>query len=99
MMFKSEVLPAPFGPMIEMSSPPRTDRLTPATARTPPKCLETSETTSVSSAPRPDWLTASNLRLVAFPDPDCMAMPLAYGSHDEDAAAQMQSFPRSCGIC
>ncbi len=38
-MLSSEVLPAPFGPMIETISPLPTAIVTSSTARTPPKCL------------------------------------------------------------
>ena len=49
MMLRSEVLPAPFGPMIEVSPPRRTSSEMSSTARTPPKCLDTPETASSGS--------------------------------------------------
>src|SRR5580704_12926409 len=48
-MLRSEVLPAPFGPMTEISSPVRTESVTASTARTPPKCFDTPEMTSCAS--------------------------------------------------
>src|SRR5262245_12792784 len=48
-MLRSEVLPAPFGPMTERISPWRTSRLTSSTAVTPPNCLATPATRSCSS--------------------------------------------------
>src|SRR3990170_6860997 len=45
-MLSSVVLPAPFGPITDSSSPRRTSRLTRLTAWTPPKCLETSPISS-----------------------------------------------------
>ena len=41
-MFRSVVLPAPFGPMMDRISPLRTSMLTRVTAWTPPKALDTS---------------------------------------------------------
>src|SRR5205085_2196026 len=49
-MLRSEVLPAPFGPMTEISSPERTESVTASTARTPPKCFDTPEMASCASA-------------------------------------------------
>src|SRR5271165_350485 len=48
-MLRSEVFPAPFGPMTEINSPERTESVTVSTARTPPKCFETPVTTSCAS--------------------------------------------------
>src|SRR2546430_2722447 len=47
--FKSELLPAPLGPMIAQISPRRTSRLTPERAVTPPKESVTSSTFSRTS--------------------------------------------------
>jgi hypothetical protein len=47
MQFTIEVLPAPFGPMIENSSPSWTAKLTSVSARTPPKRSETPRTSKV----------------------------------------------------
>src|SRR6266508_721889 len=49
MTFKSELLPAPLGPMIARSSPDRTSRPTPESAATPPKERETSSTSRRTS--------------------------------------------------
>src|SRR5690348_13778674 len=57
-----EVLPAPFGPMIENSSPSLTAKLTSLSARTPPK---RSETLSASNA------CATRSRRAAIPDRHC----------------------------
>src|SRR5215472_14653835 len=93
-MLRSEVLPAPFGPMTETSPPRRTDSETVSTARTPPKCFETSEMTSCS-APE---TTAGAVRLPdtlppAFPHPSDFGrlMPYPYGRHDAEACGRMQS--------
>src|SRR5215469_10507198 len=48
-MLRSEVLPAPFGPMTEISSPGATVSVTASTARTPPKCFDTAEIASWAS--------------------------------------------------
>jgi hypothetical protein len=42
MQFSIDVLPAPFGPMIENSSPGWTEKLTSLSARTPPNTSDTS---------------------------------------------------------
>src|SRR5215468_5865581 len=46
MMLSSEVLPAPFGPIMARISPLRISNETPATALTPPKASDTSSTAS-----------------------------------------------------
>ena len=56
MQSKRVVLPAPLWPMRPRISPSRSSRLTPSTARMPPKCFATSRhsrITSAPSAPRP----------------------------------------------
>jgi len=53
MQLSSEVLPAPFGPMIENSSPLSTVKPTSLSARRPPKRNEISRT-SRSVSPKPD---------------------------------------------
>src|SRR5271168_824277 len=93
MMLSSEVLPAPFGPIIEVSPPRRTDSEISSTARTPPKCFETPETASSISppagAPRP--LTLPDTMPSAFPRlPAASSMPSDYGQHDADAEPRMQ---------
>src|SRR5882672_3006903 len=49
MQLTIEVLPAPFGPMMENSSPSLTAKLTSVSARTPPKRNETPRTSNVWS--------------------------------------------------
>src|SRR5713226_6359307 len=51
MRLKSVVLPAPFGPMIAVTWPAATDRLTPPTASKPPNDLRRSRTSSTASPP------------------------------------------------
>ena len=48
-MFNSEVLPAPFGPMIEAIAPRWTAIETSSTARTPPNRFDTMRTSSSTS--------------------------------------------------
>ena len=48
-MFRSEVLPAPFGPIIEAIAPRRTAIETSSTARTPPNRFDTMRTSSSRS--------------------------------------------------
>jgi hypothetical protein len=47
MQLTIEVLPAPFGPMIENNSPSFTPKLTSVSARTPPKRSDTPRTSNV----------------------------------------------------
>src|SRR5215213_2588344 len=49
MQLMIEVLPAPFGPMIENSSPSFTPKLTSVSARTPPKRSDTARTSKACS--------------------------------------------------
>src|SRR5579862_6387033 len=49
MQLTIEVLPAPFGPMMENSSPDWTEKLTSVSARTPPKRSDTPRTSNVLS--------------------------------------------------
>src|SRR3954447_25885827 len=65
-MLRSEVLPAPFGPMTEISSPVRTESVTASTARTPPKCFDTPEMTSCVS---PEETSPPFTSPPAFPRP------------------------------
>ena len=51
MQFMIDVLPAPFGPMIENSSPCRTAKLTAASTSTPPRRKETPCTSSACCKP------------------------------------------------
>src|SRR6516165_1599216 len=79
-MFSSEVLPAPFGPMIDISSPRRTDSDRLSTARTPPKCFDTSAMAScVAPAAALAPFKLSDTRPPAFPHPPALsahAVPL-----------------------
>src|SRR6516164_499207 len=69
-MLRSEVLPAPLGPITEISSPERTDRVTPSTARTPPKCFDTPEMVScVSFEEMLPPFTSPDTMPPAFPRP------------------------------
>src|SRR5256885_6862928 len=49
MQLTIEVLPAPFGPMIENSSPSLTPKLTSVSARTPPKRSDTPRTSKAQA--------------------------------------------------
>src|SRR5579862_1697511 len=95
-MLSSEVLPAPFGPMIEVRLPRRTASETSSTARTPPKCLETPETVSSMSpsATTGELLDALDTARISSPLAN-PTMPSNYGRHDEDAKPEMQSLPRT----
>src|SRR3569623_3759405 len=54
MQLTIEVLPAPFGPMIENSSPSPIEKLTSVSARTPPKRKETPRTSRLlATKPNP----------------------------------------------
>src|SRR5713226_3936163 len=85
MMLTSVVLPAPFGPMIDMISPRRTESVTSPSARTPPKRLDTPATaTWVSPGPTAD--ACAGLKTMPTPPP----MQAAYVRHDGNADAGMQ---------
>src|SRR5215467_676086 len=91
-MLSKEVLPAPFGPMIEISSPRPTERDTPSTARTPPKCFEMAEIASCSSPGAAFSSFISCTKSLAFPHPPLIAlMPGIYGGDTADACVRMQS--------
>src|SRR5215471_3258218 len=55
-MLRSEVFPAPLGPMTDTISPRRTAKDTSSTAHTPPKCLDTAtaESWAASAPPLPE---------------------------------------------
>src|SRR6267154_5511916 len=55
MQFTIEVFPAPFGPMIENSSPSFTPKLTSVSARTPPKRSDTPRTSKACSTHSLHW--------------------------------------------
>src|SRR5215475_4851844 len=63
MQLTIEVLPAPFGPMIENNSPSLTPKETSVSARTPPKRNETPRTSSVLSK---TFLQKKNWRVFAL---------------------------------
>src|ERR1700760_969104 len=85
-MLRSEVLPAPFGPMTEISSPERTESVTASTARTPPKRFDTPEMASCTSP-----VETSLPFTPAFPRPFARAhMRRSYGRHDADAGGGRQ---------
>src|SRR3974377_1193448 len=91
-MLRSEVLPAPFGPIIDISSPWRRDSDTLSTARTPPKCFDTSEMASCVSLAVPlTPFKLSDTRPPAFPHPLYQLMPCLYGRHTANACERMQS--------
>src|SRR3981189_352801 len=87
-MLSSEVLPAPFGPMIEAISPRRTENDTSSTARTPPNRLDTAVAASSSSSAELTTRRSSRDR----------HMRQAYGCHDADANTRMQPVTWRTGI-
>src|ERR1700732_105570 len=87
-MLSSEVLPAPFGPMIEAISPRRTENETPSTARTPPNRFDTAVAASSSSSAGFTNRRSSRDR----------HMRRAYGCHDADANTRMQPVTWQTGI-
>src|SRR5271156_5526264 len=97
-MLRSEVLPAPFGPMTEISSPERTESVTAPTALTPPKCFDTPEMASCVSPGETPPFTSSDTMPPAFPRPSAGArMHATYRRHDADADGRTQwpmSLPR-----
>src|SRR5262245_61101226 len=97
-MLRSDVLPAPLGPMIDTSSPPWTDSETFSTARTPPKCFDT---LAMASCVSPE-VSAAALKLRDTMPPHFLTCPLhslmscPYGRHTADACAKMQSPHNHC---
>src|SRR5213595_3748944 len=81
-MLSSEVLPAPFGPMIEAISPRRTEIDTSSTARTPPNRFETAVAARSSSS--------AGFSNRAPPKEFGRHMRQRYGWHDADAIKRMQ---------
>src|SRR5712671_6577062 len=81
-MLRSEVLPAPFGPMIEAISPRRTEIDTSSTARTPPNRFETAVAARSSSS--------AGFGNRAPPKEFGRHMRQRYGWHDADAIKRMQ---------
>src|SRR5216683_1078350 len=90
-MLRSEVLPAPLGPMIEAIAPRLTAIDTSSTARTPPNRFDTavaaSNTSSDVSAAR---VVAPSAMLLAFLSPQPVFMRRRYGRHDAGANKRMQ---------
>src|SRR5437867_10371870 len=90
-MFRSEVLPAPLGPMIEAIAPRSTATDTSSTARTPPNRFDTaaafSNTSAGASAGRVVTPTAM---LRAFSLGSGGIMRRRYARHDADATTRMQ---------
>src|SRR5215468_6058152 len=91
-MLRSEVLPAPLGPITEISSPERTDSVTASTARTPPKCFDTPEMASCTSFEETLLpFTSPDTMPPAFPRPSAGPhMHATYGRHDADAGSRRQ---------
>src|SRR5215467_10303231 len=89
-MLRSEVLPAPFGPMTEISSPERTESVTASTARTPPKCFDTPEMASCTSFAEMPSISPDTMP-PAFPHlRPPRNMRAIYGRHDADAGGRTQ---------
>src|SRR5216683_6978473 len=103
-MLRSEVLPAPFGPMTETSPPRRTERVRLSTARTPPKCFDTPEMASWVSPDAPAaTLKLPNTRPSAFPHPPALsthAAPLwqvyCWGMRENAIASVASEQPLRC---
>src|SRR5882672_1481596 len=89
-MLSSEVLPAPFGPMIDRISPRRTMTETSSTARTPPNRFDTPEIascTSVGAVPAPAiaWDTS-----IPTSPPSTYCLCGLIGGHDAERAREWQ---------
>src|SRR5262245_52167440 len=95
MTLSSEVLPAPFGPIMERISPLRISKETPATALTPPKA---SDTFSTASSTLPATMSCSLgaliQRLRACDDATRAAGSLCSLSHRERERTEVAA--RSC---
>src|SRR5579862_4307925 len=95
-MFKSEVLPAPFGPMTEAMSPCRTSSDTSSTARTPPKRFDTWLTAS--------WISPGDRLADGVVDAGAMSraslslMHRGYGWHDAGAPSRMQPIAKRAAL-
>src|SRR3954471_18744817 len=88
-MLRSEVLPAPFGPIIEAISPRRTLIDTSSTARTPPNRFDTPVTARCTSSVRVADVAATAMPRLPPNKRDGRMRP-GYGRHDVDAIAIMQ---------
>src|SRR5712672_2181836 len=96
-MFKSEVLPAPLGPMMEAIAPRLTAIDTSSTARTPPNRFDTAVAASnvLSEAPADAGAASTCMRPASSQKTTWRLMRRRYGWHDADAIARMQprTFP------
>src|ERR1700722_15144353 len=96
-MLSSEVLPAPFGPMIEAMCPRRTESDTPSTARTPPNRFDASVTTSCTPSGAADLVAAAiAIRFVFLPFERDMRP--GYGGHDAEGVPRTQPIVKFRGI-
>src|SRR5262245_19666724 len=86
-MLSSEVLPAPFGPMIEAMRPRSTATETSSTARTPPNRFDTPLTVRMTSS------AADCAMLSRLPPITRRHMQHRYGRYDADASKRMQPLP------
>src|SRR6185312_13487561 len=77
MQLTIEVLPAPLGPMIENSSPSRTEKLTSVSARTPPKRSEIPRTSNVVFN-HSSWIRRFSRSLPVFGIGFCSAKARSY---------------------
>src|SRR5579864_6897507 len=87
-MLRSEVLPAPLGPMTDTISPLRTAKDTSSTAQTPPKCLETA-TAESCAAPVPP-LALATVGLMAPVFLPRLVMHSRCACHDARAGVEVQ---------
>src|SRR5438067_12631138 len=87
-MLSSEVLPAPFGPIIEAISPRRTENDTSSTARTPPNRFDTAVAASSSSSA--GFRNRRSSRGWHMRRGYGWHMRQGYGWHDADAITRMQ---------
>src|SRR3954454_20442393 len=90
-MLRSEVLPAPFGPMTEVMPPRLTEIDTSSTARTPPNRFETAAAARrTSSGPSAVPVHAPRAMPLALLPNYHGALQRRYGSHDAGAIGRMQ---------
>src|ERR1700722_14924894 len=95
-MLSSEVLPAPFGPMIEAMCPRRTESDTPSTARTPPNRFDAPVTTSCTSS-GVGGAVAAAIATFDFLPPGRDMRP-GYGGHDAEGVPRTQPIVKFRGI-
>src|ERR1700731_2803820 len=81
MQLTIEVLPAPFGPMIENNSPSLTPKLTSVSARTPPKRSDTPRTSKACST--------HSLPQGAFCKPGALTRSLFGESRDQPGSSHL----------